>query len=165
MLLPRLKSSAGTARYIGFNMKNLVEGSRCDFEMKKRADACIAHGALTNSKRPESFVKGFYPTHLVGGAGVHLQDTKNRLYIDFICGLGSNLLGYGNTLTTNAAIEAARHGVTYSLSSVKEIELAEKILELMPFVERVKFLKSGSEGCSAAIRIARAFKHAQRNKK
>ena len=137
-------------------MKNFVTGSRTDYEILKRSEACIAHGALTNSKRPECFVKGFFPTHVTGGSGVHLRDTNNNLFIDFICGLGSNLLGYGNTLTTNAAIEAARRGVTFSLSSVKEIELAEKIQELMPFVERVRFLKSGSEGCSAAVKIARA---------
>jgi glutamate-1-semialdehyde aminotransferase len=137
--------------------KNYVDGSRCDVEIKKRADASIAHGALTNSKRPECFVNGFYPTHVTGGHGVHLQDTGNRLYIEFVCGLGSNLLGYGNTLTTNAAIEAARRGVTHSLSSVVEVDLAEKIKEIMPFVEKVRFLKSGSEGCIASVKIARAF--------
>ena len=142
--------------------KDLYTASKFDAEIAKRAEACIAQKALTNSKRPECFVNGFYPTHVVGGHGVHLQDTQNNLFIDFICGLGSNILGYGNTLTTNAAIEASRRGVTFSLSSVREIELAEKIQELMPFVERVKFLKTGSEGCSAAIKIARAFQQARR---
>lgn len=132
-------------------------GSRLDVETKKRADLCIAQGALTNSKRPQSFVNGFYPAHVVRGQGVHLFDTQNFKYVDFICGLGANLLGYGFTLTTEAAIKALRDGPTLSLSSTKEIELAEKIKDIMPFVERVKFLKSGSEGCSAAIKIARSW--------
>lgn len=134
-----------------------IASNRLDVEMYKRAQACIAQSALTNSKRPESFVKMFYPTHVTGGSGVHLRDTKNHLYVDFIAGLGANLLGYGNQLTLNAAIEAARSGASHSLSTVKEVELAEKIQEIMPFVSHVKFLKSGSEGCSASVKIARAF--------
>lgn len=138
-------------------MKNIYQSSKCDVEIKKRAEECIAQKALTNSKRPEVFVNGFFPTHITGGHGVHLQDTQKNLFIDFICGLGTNLLGYGNQLVLNAAIEAGRSGATHSLSHIKEVELAEKIKEIMPFVERVKFLKSGSEGCSASIKIARAF--------
>lgn len=137
--------------------KKPFTGSKSDIEMRKRAERKIAHGALTNSKRPESFVKGFYPNHVVAGHGVHLIDTRNFRYVDFICGLGVNLLGYGFSPVVEAVSQAMRHGPTFSLSSVKEIELAEAITDIMPFVEKVKFLKSGSEGCSAAVRIARAY--------
>jgi glutamate-1-semialdehyde 2,1-aminomutase len=131
-------------------------GSRLDVETAKRAKARIAQGALTNSKRPQSFVNGFYPTHVVSGQGVNLIDTRGFRYIDFICGLGSNLLGYGHALPTAAAVDALRFGPTLSFSTVKEIELAEQISDAFPFVEKVKFLKSGSEGCTASVRIARA---------
>jgi glutamate-1-semialdehyde aminotransferase len=139
-----------------------LTASRVDHEIKKRAEQCIAHGALTNSKRAQSFVNGVYPTHLIAGKGVHVTDTRNYQYTDFICGLGTNLLGYGQTIVVDAVVKAAKQGPTLSLSTPKEIELAEKIKEIMPFIERVKFLKTGSEGCSAAVRIARAYKQAKR---
>jgi glutamate-1-semialdehyde 2,1-aminomutase len=127
-----------------------------DHETAKRAAGVIAQGALTNSKRPASFVEGVYPTHLVGGKGARVQDTTGRWLHDFICGLGTNLLGYGQPTVTEAAIRALWSGATLSLSSTAEIELGERVREIMPFVERIKLLKSGSEGCTAAVRIGRA---------
>lgn len=127
-----------------------------DFEMYRRAQDCIAQGSLTNSKRPECFVKGIYPTHVDSGHGAFLTDVHGKRYIDFICGLGTNILGYANPLIAAAISEQALKGATYSLGSRMEIELAEKIKQILPFVQTMKFLKSGSEACTAAVRIARA---------
>lgn len=132
----------------------MAKARSIDTETDKRARDCIAQNALTNSKRPESFVKGVYPTHLVSGKDCRVMDSAGNTYIDFICGLGSNLLGYSHTLVKQAAEKVS--GPTLSLSTIHEVELAERIKSLMPFIEKMKFLKSGSEGCSAAIRIARA---------
>lgn len=129
-------------------------GSNVDWQ--KRAQESIAQGALTNSKRPECLVKGVYPTHLTSGRGVHVWDVENRRYIDFICGLGTNLLGYGFPDVANAIAFQASQGTSFSLATTLEVEAAEKLKEFFPFVEQLKFLKTGSEACSAAIRIARA---------
>lgn len=138
-------------------MREPFTGSkRMDLETQKRADKVIAQRALTNSKRPASFVEGVYPTHLLSGAGCTVTDTAGNTYVDFICGLGANLLGYGQSSLVAAGTKALREGATLSLSTNLEVILGEKICEIMPFVERVKFLKSGSEGCTAAVRIARA---------
>jgi glutamate-1-semialdehyde 2,1-aminomutase len=118
------------------------------YHWSKRAAEVIAHSALTNSKRPESFVRGVYPTHLERGHGCKVIDVDGNQYIDYICGLGTNLLGYSFTPTGSAP--------SLSLSTRHEVELAEKLKNLFPYMERMRFLKSGSEGCSAAIRIARA---------
>lgn len=126
-------------------------------EWQKRAVECIAQGAVTNSKRPSCFVEGVYPTHLVKGEGAYVIDADGNRYVDFICGLGSNLFGYNHSEITRAIAERAAHGATLSLSSTLEIEVAEKVKELFPFVERMKFLKTGTDTCSAAIRIARAY--------
>jgi len=128
-----------------------------DFETNKRAINVIAQGALTNSKRPASFIEGVYPTHLISARDCEVTDTAGNKYVDFICGMGSNLLGYGHSLVGQAVTQAFNSGATLSLSSTKEVELGEKIREIIPFVERIKILKSGSEGCTAAVRIARAF--------
>jgi len=125
-------------------------------EWHYREQAAIGQGSLTNSKRPECLVKGVYPTHFKLGTGAFLFDTNNKQYVDFICGLGTNLLGYGQTQVTHAIAQQALKGCSYSLASTLEVEAAEKVKEMFPFIERVKFLKSGSEACSAALRIARA---------
>jgi glutamate-1-semialdehyde 2,1-aminomutase len=128
-----------------------------DRETSKLAERYIAQTSLTNSKRPESFVKGVYPTHVLSGNGCVLTDTTGKKYVDFICGLGTNLLGYGNLEISGAVTTAFRSGATLSLSTVEEIKIAQKIEEIMPFVERLKIVKTGSEGCTAAVRIARAY--------
>lgn len=127
-----------------------------DVEMSRRASLCIAQGALTNSKRPESLVKGVMPQHAISGNGVVLKDTFGREYIDYICGLGTNLLGYGHTSVVAAAMLGLREGSSLSLSTDQEVKTAEKIKELFPFIDKVKFLNSGSEGCTSSLIIARA---------
>ncbi len=125
---------------------------------QNRAELTIAQGALTNSKRPECLVKGIFPTHLTRGQGAFVWDTDGKRYIDFICGLGSNLLGYGQSDVASAVAQRAMMGATLSLGTTLEVETGEKIKELFPFIERLKFLKNGSDACTAALRIARTYR-------
>lgn len=127
-----------------------------DFSYHRKAKENIGQGYLTNSKRPESFVLGVYPTHITEGRGAKLYATDGKSYIDFICGLGTNLLGYGQHSVTERVSNEIKKGVSHSLATVLEIQAAEKLRAFFPFVDRVKFLKTGSEACQAAIRIARA---------
>lgn len=127
-----------------------------NYEWHRRALDSIHGGALTNSKRPESFVKGIFPSHVIRGEGCYLFDTENKKYIDYICGLGTNLLGYANTQVNDAVINQLHKGAVYSLSSTLEVEAAEKLKEIFPFVDKLRFLKTGSDASAAAIRIARA---------
>lgn len=126
------------------------------FSYHRRAQDCIAQSYLTNSKRPQSHVMGIYPTHVAKGHGCTLWDHAGKSYVDFICGLGTNLIGYGNERVASAISAELRHGYSHSFATHHEVEAAEKLKELFPFVDSVKWLKSGSEACSAAIRIARA---------
>lgn len=126
------------------------------FRFHRRAQECIAQSYLTNSKRPEALVKGVFPTHVKHGHGAYLWDHDGKRYLDFITGLGTNLLGYGNDTVNQAISSVMRGGYSHSFATHHELEVAEKLKELFPFVDCVKFLKSGSEACSAAIKIARA---------
>jgi glutamate-1-semialdehyde 2,1-aminomutase len=126
-----------------------------DYSLHHRAQDCIAQGYLTNSKRPQSLVKGVYPTHLTRGQGCYVWDARGKKYIDFITGLGTNLLGYANDTVIAAATNALSKGIVLSLGTPYEIEAAEKLKELFPWVDQTKFLKTGTEACAAAIRIAR----------
>lgn len=125
------------------------------FTLHRRAQECIAQNALTNSKRPECFVKGVYPTHLKRGQGCWVWDHQGKRYLDFITGLGTSLLGYAHTQVNAAMVEQMAYGASLSLSTHVELEAAELLKGMFPFVDTVKFLKTGSEACAAAIRIAR----------
>jgi len=126
-----------------------------DFSVNRRAGACIAQGALTNSKRPESHVKGVYPTHLSEGHGCRVLAVNGKTYTDYICGLGANFLGYGYQPIAKAVMEESGSAWAMSLGTPKEIIAAEKVKEFFPFIDQVKFLKTGTEACMAAVRIAR----------
>jgi len=122
-----------------------------------RSENAIAQGALTNSKNPHSHVFGVYPTHIKGGQGCHLWDMNDTKFVDYICGLGTNLLGYGNLHITQEILKHVYSGFSHSLPTYHEVDTAEIIKEFFPFIERIKFLKTSSEACTAAITIARAF--------
>ncbi len=126
-----------------------------DFTMQKQANLCIAQGALTNSKRPQSHIRGVYPTHLVDGHGATVLANDGRTYVDYICGLGANFLGYGHHVIAQAVARQAGGPFAMSFGTDKEILAAEKLKEFFSFVARVKFLKTGTEACMAAVRIAR----------
>jgi len=121
-----------------------------------RAQNCIAQDVLTNSKHPRSHVNGIYPKQVRGGVGSHLYDLDNNKYLDYICGLGANLVGYGNETVNAAIIKNLYGGFSHSFPTHHEVECAEKLKQIFTFVDKFKFLKSGSEACTAAIRIARS---------
>jgi len=127
-----------------------------DFSWHVRAQNAIAQTYLTNSKRATCHIEGIYPTHMKRGQGCFLWDHQDNKYVDFICGLGTNIIGYANERVNSAIADQMRLGASLSFASTIEVQAAEKLKVLFPFVDAVKFLKSGSEACSAAIRIARA---------
>jgi glutamate-1-semialdehyde 2,1-aminomutase len=122
-----------------------------------RSRNTIAQGCLTNSKKPEGFLLGLYPTHIKHGHGCYVYDANDKKYIDFLGGLGSNLFGYGNDLIAQPVLKHLYNGANHSFPTIHEVEAAEMVKETIPFVERVKFLKTGSDACNAAIRFARAY--------
>lgn len=139
-----------------------MKGLSLNYEWQRRSLEAIHHGSLTNSKRPDCFVKGIYPTHFVKGEGCYLFDSENKKYIDFVCGLGSNLFGYANLHINEAIVRQVTRGTLFSFSSTLEVEAAERLKEKLHFVAKLRFLKTGSEACTAAIRIARS--HTERSK-
>jgi glutamate-1-semialdehyde 2,1-aminomutase len=127
-----------------------------DSDIFDRANQCIAQGALTNSKHAHRFVFGSYPTHIKDAYQCFVVDTKDNVYTDYICGLGPNILGYGNHLVEGAVAKYHRMGASHSLPTIYEVEAAEKLKEAFTFVDKWKFLKTGSEACLATLKIARA---------
>jgi glutamate-1-semialdehyde aminotransferase len=97
-----------------------------------------------------------YPQVIKRAIGTVLYDEHDNSYIDFCGGLGTNLLGYGNSAIAKRVGEFLHLGLCPSFGTEAEVIAAEKLAALFPFTEKFKFLKSGSEACSAAIKIARA---------
>jgi glutamate-1-semialdehyde aminotransferase len=114
-----------------------------------RARAVIAQGALTNSKRPETDVMGVFPTHFDYGDGAHMY-LDGVKYLDYVCGLGSIHFGYNNYASTIS-------GGCLSGSTKVEVLAAEAVKDAFRCIEKVKFVNDGTEACSAALRIARAY--------
>jgi len=123
--------------------------------LQDRSNKLIAQGALTNSKRPECFIEGVYPTHLERGYECYVWDYTGKKYFDFINGLGCNLLGYAQQDINAAMFARMQRGITLSLSTDMELQLAEKIKSVIPFAETMRFLKTGTDACAAALKIAR----------
>jgi glutamate-1-semialdehyde aminotransferase len=98
-----------------------------------------------------------YPSFLVKGDGAYVYDYEGERYVDFPCALGAILLGYAYPYVNEAIINQLRTGTTFSLPHFREGELAERIQQLVPSAEQCRFLKTGSEACSAAVKIARAY--------
>jgi len=117
----------------------------------------IPDGVQTLSKMPSKHVNGVYPKYITHAKGAYVYGDDGKRYIDYPCGLGSVLLGYANDRVNQAVLEQLRKGTIYSLPNYAETELAERIVDLIPSAEQVRFLKTGSEATSAAIKIARAY--------
>jgi glutamate-1-semialdehyde aminotransferase len=131
-----------------------------EIDWRVRANAVLPTGASTGSKR----VEGLYgdaaaegPTHYISASGCRVVDPKGRSYIDCTMALGAVALGYAEPQVQQAAMVAIANGNVSALSDVREVDLAERLREHIPCAEMVQFLKTGAEGVSAAIRIARTY--------
>lgn len=133
--------------------------SAADVTWRRRAAAVIPGGASTGSKRPEALVGPEWtggPTHCVSASGCRVVTAAGSSLVDCTMALGAVALGYADPGVTEAVVEAARRGNVAGLSHVLEVEVAERLCEVVPCAEQVRFLKSGAEGVAAAVRIARA---------
>lgn len=89
--------------------------------------------------------------------GCHTWDIDGNKYIDLVSSLASVTLGYQNPVVNAAVRKQLRKGTIFSLPGKLEYEVAEKIVDLVPSAESVRFGKNGTDATSASIRIARAF--------
>ena len=97
------------------------------------------------------------PHFLVKGKGSHVWDVDGNEYIDFVNGLLPVILGYCDPDVNAAVIEQLNKGVSFSLPSPLETELAEILVDLIPCAEMVRFGKNGSDATAGAIRAARSY--------
>lgn len=122
-----------------------------------RAEQTIPLGSQTFSKSKLAYPLGVSPLFLSRGKGCQVWDVDGNEYIDFVNGLLSISLGYCDEDIDNAVMEQLKNGVSFSLPHQLEMEVAEKMVDLIPCAEMVRFGKNGTDATSAAIRLARAY--------
>lgn len=119
----------------------------------------IAGGSSTGSKRPASWFGAgddpALPATVAWCGGARVRDQAGREYLDFGMSLGAVVLGYGHPAVTAAVRAAIDHGGPGPFPAESEAALAEELAAAIPWLERVRFLKTGAEAIAAAIRLAR----------
>ena len=121
------------------------------------AEQLIPLGSQTFSKSRIQYPEGFSPLFLDKGKGSRVWDVDGNEYVDLVCGLLPVVLGYCDKDIDQAIINQLQKGITFSLPSTLEMDLAERLINLIPSAEMVRFGKNGTDATSAAIRLARAF--------
>ena len=121
------------------------------------AEAVIPLGSQTFSKSRTQYPVSVSPFFASKGSGSYLWDVDGNKYVDLVASLAAVTLGYGDPEINKAVRRQLKKGVSLSLSSKLETVVAEKIIDLVPSAEMVRFAKNGSDATSAAVRIARYF--------
>lgn len=125
--------------------------------MLDRALEVIPLGAQTFSKSLTQYPRGAAPFFIERAMGARCWDVDGNEYVDFNNALCSVTLGHCDA-DVNAAVSAQlEKGTIFSLSNELEIEVAERIVELVPCADKVRFGKNGSDATAGAVRVARAF--------
>ena len=105
---------------------------------------------------------GGQPLFIERGEGPYLYDVDGNHYIDYVLSWGPLILGHAHPEVVTAVQKAAERGTSYGAPSPLEIELGRLVQEIMPNIELLRFVNSGTEATMSALRLARAF--TQRNK-
>jgi glutamate-1-semialdehyde aminotransferase len=122
----------------------------------KLAEKLIPLGSQTFSKSRTQYPVGISPLYVDRAKGCCTWDIDGNKYIDLVSSLASITLGYQNRQVNRAIRKQLKTGTIFSLPGKLEFEVAEKIVNLVPSAEQVRFGKNGTDATSAAIRLARA---------
>ncbi len=126
-------------------------------EYLQRALKTVPLGSQTFSKSKTQLPFGVSPFFAEKAEGAYLWDVDGNKYVDFGNSLCSVTLGYNDPDVTAAVSDQLKKGTIFSLAHELEFKVAEKIVEMAPCAEMVRFGKNGSDATAGAIRLARAF--------
>jgi glutamate-1-semialdehyde 2,1-aminomutase len=98
---------------------------------------------------------GGTPRFITRAEGATIVDAEGRRYIDYIGSWGPMILGHGHPAVLEAVLKAAHEGFSFGAPTEREIELAEEILKLVPSMEQLRLVSSGTEAAMSALRLAR----------
>lgn len=113
-------------------------------------------GGVNSPVRAFKSVEGA-PIFMKKGDGCHIYDEDNNKYIDFCCSWGPLILGHNNKHVYDGIVGALKNGASFGTPTVLENELGELILSKNPFIDKIRFVSSGTEAVMSALRMARGY--------
>src|SRR3990167_2349 len=97
------------------------------------------------------------PIFFKSGHGAYMVDVNGKEYIDYVCSWGPLIAGHAHPYVTEKVIAAVKNGCSFGAPTESEVILAQKVCELMPSIEMMRVVNSGTEATMSAIRLARGF--------
>ncbi len=123
----------------------------------QRAKDIIPGGNQFLSKKSELYLPNQWPAYFKKSKDCFVTDLSNKKYLDLTMGIGTNILGYANSSIDKAVKDTISKGTMSTLNCPEEVELAERLIEIHPWAEQVKFAKTGGEANAVAVRLARSY--------
>jgi len=115
----------------------------------------VLPGGVNSPVRAFKAVQG-QPPFIARGTGAHITDVDGRRYIDYVMSWGPLIHGHAPAGLTKALVTATKRGTSFGAPTALEVQLAERVCSLVPSIERVRFVNSGTEATMTALRLARA---------
>lgn len=121
----------------------------------QQARAVIPGGV--NSPVRSAKAVGSSPLFIAAADGCRIQDEDGNVYIDYVCSWGPLITGHAHPEVVAAIRDTVTRGTSYGIPTRLEIELAQKVVQMVPSMEMVRMVNSGTEATMSAIRLARGF--------
>ncbi|MCS5704237.1 MAG: glutamate-1-semialdehyde 2,1-aminomutase [Acidobacteria bacterium] len=115
----------------------------------------VLPGGVNSPVRAFKAVQG-QPPFIARGTGAHITDVDGRRYVDYVMSWGPLTHGPAPAGLTKALVTATKRGTSFGAPTALEVQLAERVCSLVPSIERVRFVNSGTEATMSALRLARA---------
>ena len=122
-------------------------------EIFERAEQVLVGGVNSPVRAFRSV--GGEPLVIERGSGQYLYDADGNELLDFVCSWGAMILGHANPAISEAIADQARRGTSFGVTTELELELATLITQAIPFIEKIRFVSSGTEATMSAVRLAR----------
>ncbi len=122
-------------------------------EIFERAEKVLVGGVNSPVRAFRSV--GGEPLIIEKGSGQHLYDADGNMLLDYVCSWGAMFLGHAHPAVTAAIADQAARGTSFGVTTELELELATRITKAIPFLEKVRFVSSGTEATMSAVRLAR----------
>lgn len=124
-------------------------------EIFERAEKVLVGGV--NSPVRAFHSVGCDPVIVEGGQGAYLYDADGNKLLDYVCSWGAMILGHAHPAVTAAIADQAQRGTSFGVTTELEVELATLITRAIPFIEKIRFVSSGTEATMSAVRLARGI--------
>lgn len=135
----------------------LYQRSSALFEAAKK----VIPGGVNSPVRAFKSVGG-KPVFVEKAKGAYLHDVDGNRLIDYISSWGPMILGHAQEEVINAIAQQAKKGTSYGMPTALETEIAELVVSLVPNIDKVRFVNSGTEACMSAVRLARGYTHREK---